>query len=327
MSLKLEQLQHLVAIVEHGSLRAAARRLNLPQPSLTRSIRALERELGVELFVRAAQGMALTSQGRQFHLRASSLVHELRRAREELTQDAGDERGHVIVALSIMPHVGMLPRALPAFRRRYPQVTLQLIEGLFPDVEERLRTGLLDFYLGAAPREEPASGLKVQRLFENQRTVVARKGHPLARARSLAALREAEWATTAIDFNAEQDLEGLFARHGLSPPRVVLQARTALSLIASLTSTDLLAMVPMQWEDFAATQGTLQPIHVREHLPAPDMVLVTRHGLPLTPAAEHLCDLLLREVPRQPPSSTGPANEVSQQVRNAGVLGPDAEAR
>lgn len=297
MSLKLDQLQHLVAIVEHGSLRAAARRLGLPQPALTRSVRGLERELGCELFTRAAQGMTLTARGRQFHERAGAIVSELRRAREELAHGLGDERGEVIVALSIMPHVGMLPRALPAFRRRYPQVRLQLIEGLFPDVEERLRTGQIDFYLGAAPREAPAPGLKLQRLFGNVRTVVGRQGHALARARSLKALAGADWATTAIDHNAEQDLAQLFASHGLPPPRVMLQARTAMSLIAALVSTDLLAMVPAQWESFAATQAALQPIRIRERLPAPDVVLIGRTGLPLTPAAEHLCDLLLREVP------------------------------
>lgn len=83
----------------------------------------------------------------------------------------------------------------------------------------------------------------------------------------------------------------------MPPPHVVLHARTAMSLIAALTSTDLLAMVPMQWEQFAATQSALQAIRVRERLPAPDVVLATRQGLPMTPAAEHLCDLLLREVP------------------------------
>ncbi len=297
MTLKLDQLQHLVAIVEHGSLRSAARRLGLPQPALTRSVRALERELGCELFTRAAQGMTLTAQGRQFHERASAVVHELRRARDELAQGRGDERGEVVVALSIMPHVGMLPRALPAFRRRYPQVRLRLIEGLFPDVEERLRTGQIDFYVGAAPRVAPAPGLKLAHLFANTRTVVGRQGHPLARVRSLKALAAADWATTAIDHDAEQDLAQLFASHGLPPPHVVLHARTAMSLIAALTSTDLLAMVPVQWEQFAATQSALQAIRIRERLPAPDVVMVTRQGLPLTPAAEHLADLLLREVP------------------------------
>src|SRR3954467_3311818 len=84
--MKLEQLSHLTAIVEHRSLRAAARRLNVPQPALTRSIRSLEKELGVELFLREASGMVLTDAGRKFHVRASAIVHEADRAREELTQ-------------------------------------------------------------------------------------------------------------------------------------------------------------------------------------------------------------------------------------------------
>ncbi len=298
MTIKIDQLQHLAAIVEHGSLRAAARRLGVPQPTLTRSVRQLERELGTALFTRAAQGMTLTAAGRQFHQRASTVVHELRRARDELAHGLGDERGEVTAALSIMPHVGMLPQALPAFRRRYPHIKLQLIEGLFPDVEERLRTGQIDFYVGAAPREVPAPGLKLQRLFANVRTVVCRQGHPLQRVRSLKALANADWATTAIDYNAEEDLSRLFAQHGLAPPHVVLHARTALSLLTAITSTDLLAMLPVQWESFAATRSALHAIRVRERLPAPDVVMVTRQGLPMTPAAEHLADLLLREVPR-----------------------------
>ena len=302
--MKLEALQHLVAIVEHGSLRAAARRLGMPQPALTRSIRALEKEVGTALFTRDTQGMVLTALGRQFHQRASAVVHEVRRARDELAQGLGDDSGAVVVGLSIMPHVGMLPRALPAFRKRYPQVRLQLIEGLFPDVEERLRTGSIDFYLGAAPRQAPAPGLKLQLLFGNRRTVVCRQGHPLARVRSLKALAEADWATTSIDYNAEQDLTQLFALHGLGPPRVMLQARTALSLMVALAHSDMLAMLPVQWESFPLTADVLQTIRLREALPAPDVVLVTRQGLPLTPAAEHLCDLLLREVPGAGTSGT-----------------------
>lgn len=322
--MRLDQLQHLVTIVEHGSVRSAARRLGTTQPALSRSIHALERDLGSALFTRAPQGMMLTTQGQRFHQRALAVVNELRRARDELSQSAGDERGDVKVALSIMPHVGMLPRALPAFRRRWPNVRLLLIEALFPDVEERLRTGQIDFYVGASPQASSISqvssgpqassrsqghaslassapGLVMRHLFGNVRTVVCRQGHPLQRARSLKALSSAEWATTAIDYHAEQDLTHLFAKHNMPPPRVMVHTRTALSLMTALTSTDLLAMVPVQWQDYAATRGTLHPIRVRERLPAPDVVLVTRQGLPMTPAAEHLCDLLLREVPRPTP--------------------------
>lgn len=292
--MKLEQLQHLVSIVEHGSLRSAARRLDLPQPALTRSIRALERELGGVLFLRESTGMVLTALGGKFHVRASNILNEARRAHDEIAQHRGEDRGTVVVALSIMPHVGMLPHAMKAFRQRYPGVMLQVVEGLLPDVEGQLRAGAIDFYLGVAPRTAPASGLAMQTLFANQRAVVCRKGHPLAGARSLKALQHADWAITGIDYNAEEDISRLFERFQLGPPRVLFRARSAMSIMVALGHSDLLAMLPIQWSDFSMTQDTLQIIKTREVLPAPPIVLIQRPDFPLTPAAEFFCDVLQR---------------------------------
>lgn len=298
--MKLDQLQHLVAIVDHGSLRSAARRLDIPQPALTRSIRALEKELGGALFLRETTGMALTAMGRRFHVRASNIINEARRAQDEIAQHRGDDRGTVVAALSIMPHVGMLPFALKPFRQRYPAVKLQVIEGLFPDAEGPLREGHVDFYLGAAPRAAPAPGLTMQHLFENRRTVVCRKGHPLGAARSLKALQNADWAITGVDYDVEADIGKLFESHDLAPPRVVLQASSAMSIMVSLAHSDLLAMLPVQWGDFPLTRDALQTIKVRETLPAPSIVLVQRPDYPLTPAAEYLTDVLRRFGPTSP---------------------------
>src|SRR3954470_9474799 len=297
--MKLEQLSHLTAIVEHRSLRAAARRLGVPQPALTRSIRSLEKELGAELFLREASGMVLTDAGRKFHVRAAAIVHEAARARDELTQHDGGGTGKVVAALSIMPHVGMLPGALAPFRERYPHVQLQLIEGLFPDVEAGLREGGIDFYVGAAPREAPAPGLAVKHLFDNTRAVVSRKDHPLGRARTIKALLSAEWAIPPVDYTGENALGRLFASHDLPRPEVLLRARSATSLMVALAHTDLLAMLPVQWGEFPLTRDTLQLIRIREPLPAPPIVCIRRPNLPLTPAAEHFLDLLMRNQPRR----------------------------
>lgn len=296
--MKLTQLQHLIAIVEHGSLRAAARHLDVPQPVLSRSMGQLETELGGALFTRETKGMALTPGGRLFHTRASAIVHEAQRAREEFAQGQGDESGNVVAALSIMPHVGMLSQALPLFRLRYPQIRLQLIEGLLPDMESKLRDGSVDFYLGAAPRVKPMPGLHSQLLFENTRAVIGRKGHPLTRSRSLKALAGADWAITSVDYDADQDLRQVFANHGLPAPHILLQARSALSMMVALANSDLLAMLPVQWDEFALTQNALDVIRIREVLPAPAIVLVKRPDLPLTPAAGYLVDMLLRQIPK-----------------------------
>jgi LysR family transcriptional regulator, regulator of abg operon len=296
--MKLDQLQNFVAIVEHGSLRSAARRMDIPQPAVTRSIRSLEKELGGALFVRQTTGMVLTAMGRRFHIRASNIANEARRAQDEIAQHQGDDRGSVVAALSIMPHVGMLPYALNAFRERYPRVRLQIIEGLFPDVEGPLREGVIDFYLGARPRNAPAPGLSVHPLFDNRRVVMCRKGHPLSASRSLKALQHASWAITGVDYNVEDDIAQLFQSHGLRAPNVVLRASSAMSIMVSLAHSDLLAMLPVQWEEFAMTRDVLQTVRVRETLPAPSIVLVQRPHYPLTPAAEFFCDVLRRYEPR-----------------------------
>jgi DNA-binding transcriptional LysR family regulator len=265
---------------------------------MTRSIRSLEKELGGSLFLRETKGMVLTETGRRFHLRASNIVNEARRAQDEIAQHRGDDRGSVVVALSIMPHVGMLPFALKTFRDRYPGIKLQIIEGLFPDVEGALREGAVDFYLGAAPRFTPAPGLVMKKLFDNRRAVVCRKQHPLSGARSLKALQGADWAITGVDYNVEEDMARLFESCQLKPPKVVLQASSAMSIMVSLAHSDLLAMLPIQWDEFPMTRDVLQVIAIRESLPAPAIVLVQRLEFPLTPAAEYLSDLLQRSSPK-----------------------------
>lgn len=294
--MKLNHLRDLQAIVERGSLRGAARHLGVAQSGLTRSIRELEREMGAPLFERETRGMVLTAAGRLFYERASAALNELRRASEEMAQVRGGTEGTVVVGLSIMPHLGMLPGALTTFRRRFPGVVLKVIEGLYPAIEPGLRNGSIDFYVGAASQAGSAPGLLTELLLENTRIVVGRKGHPLAGARALKELTQADWATPSLDVNATEDLHEVFARFRLPAPQIRLQTHSAMSVLVALASTDLLAMLPRQWAEFPLTQQALQVIEVRERLSAPAIVFVKRADLPLTPAAEHLSDLLRRYV-------------------------------
>lgn len=119
--MKLHHLQEVVAIAEHGSIRAAARVLNLAQPALTRSLADLERELGVPLFERHARGVAATTAGTAFIGRATAILQDLRRAQDEVAQLGGAVGGTVAVGLSTAAHIGLLPPALRPFRARYPE--------------------------------------------------------------------------------------------------------------------------------------------------------------------------------------------------------------
>lgn len=293
--MKFNAIRDFIAVVDRGGLRAAARQLNGSQPAITRSIQELERELGVVLFERKPGGVALTPMGAVFHRRASSVLNELRLAQEELDQLRGETYGSLRVALSSVPHIALLPSSLRPFRERFPNVTIDIIDAVFPKIELDLRESRVDFYVGPVPTDISAE-LISEKLFDNTRVIVGRKGHPLAQAKSLRDLVGAEWITTSITHLAEEELGPLFKNHGLPAPKLVLQAHSTLTFLTALMNTDLLMMLPIQWTQSPVLAEFVQSICVQEALPAPPMCLVRKTGMPLTPAAEYFSDMLKRAV-------------------------------
>lgn len=291
--MKFSALRDFLAVAERGSLRAAARELGATQPAISRNIQELEKELGVTLFERRASGVTLTPMGEVFQRRASSVRNELRVAREEIDQLRGATHGRLTVALSSVPHIALLPNALKPFRQRYPDVLIDIIDAVYPTVEAGLKDSRVDCYFGPAPQEVGA-GLLVEKLFDNSRLIIGRKGHPLAKAQSLAELANAEWITTSITYKAEEEIGPLFAQHGLPPPRLVMRAYSTLTFLTAMAHSDLLMLLPVQWTQSPLLRHAIEPIRVLELLPAPAVCLVRRGGLPLTPAAEYFCDMMRR---------------------------------
>ena len=305
--MKLTHLRDLVAVAERGGLRRAARHLGLAQPVISRSIRELEHELGTPLFERSSTGMALTPIGAAFERRCAAVQRELERALDEVRQLRGDAAGTITVGLSTAPHVAMLPLALPSFVRRYPSVTVEILEGLFPEMEAGVRGGTIDFYVGPVWEGSVAADFAQEKLFDNQRIIMGRTNSPFAEATSLKDLVDASWVATSVTASPEIELHPIFAEHGLPAPHIAVRAHTATSMILATASTDLLTMVPQQWLGFARDTGRLMYIPIREVLRAPPICIVTRSSLPLTPAAEHFADLFRRAAlnrPSLPPTAS-----------------------
>lgn len=292
--MKLRHFREVVAIAEQGSIRAAARHLRVAQPVLTRSLAELEREVGGPLFERRPRGVVATPLGQALVRRATGILHEVRRTREEMEQLRGSTTGTVTAGLSIAAHLALLPASLRPFRARYGQTRLHVIEGFYPTLEAGLRAGSVDFYVGPEPAGALAPELAGEVLFPNRRTVLCRVGHPLAGAMSLRDLTGADWATTSITAEAEDELNAVFARYGLPEPRLALRSQSALTLMTCLAHSDFLAMAPVQWGRFTATRGMLTTIPVAEELAAPSIVAIKRADLPLTPAADFLLELMRR---------------------------------
>ena len=292
--MKLTHLRDVLAVAEHGSIRAAGRRLGSTQPAITRSIREIEHELGVSLFERHAKGVRVTEMGRTFVRRAAAVQEEVRRAREEIEQLKGSTTGEVSIALSTASIMSVMPRAMREFRRRYPDALVKVHESFFQPIERDLLSGRIDLYVGPLEQAKCASQFVVEPLFDNHRLIVGRANHPLSKARTLADLVGARWVRpTLSSYITEGDFEEMFVREGLPRPNIVVNARSALITMLAVAESDLLTVLPRQWVDLPLLKGVVEPLGLPPLAAAP-IAMVRRQDMPLTPIAEYLCDMMRR---------------------------------
>ncbi|WP_238364522.1 LysR substrate-binding domain-containing protein [Mesobacterium pallidum] len=293
--MKLTHLRDIIAAAELGSLRAAARHLGIAQPSITRSIREVEQELGVPLFERHQQGVRLTAMGDAFLKRAVAVQSELRRAREEIDQLGGQLVGEVSVAMSGVSSLALMPKAVRTFRAKYPAAQLKITEAFFHAVEAQVLNGQIDFCVGPFREVTNEGRLIVEKLFDHEWVVISRKGHPLAQCRTLAELVDAEWVRPAL---AERANEAYIARpfldEGLMRPNVVMNTTSATTTLVAVANSDLLTILPRSMLSPPIDSALFSVLDIAEKMQGTQICLIRRTGMPLTPLAEYFADMIKR---------------------------------
>jgi LysR family transcriptional regulator of abg operon len=285
ITVQLTQMRNLLAAVDSGSIRGAARELRISQPALTRSIRQLETELRVKLLERTVRGVVPTPAGRAFLARSRMVHNELVRAREELAQLAGEHAGSVAFGVSPPAAIHIVPPALAQFRREYVNTDVRIVDGLSHLLLPQLREGSLDFFIGVRPQSPLNAQIKVQPLFTNRLVSCARRGHPLRNARSLADLVDAKWViyTPAVGWGTI--IPDLFEKHRLPPPKSVVRSDSYIALLTVLAGTDMIGALSHMLFDQQLVRGFFEPFDLKERFPEFTHCLFVRTDSPLTPVA------------------------------------------
>ena len=298
--MRLNQIRDFLATVEAGSIRGAARGLALSQPALTKSLRLLENELGAELLVRGVRGARPTDLGRAFLARARAITADLQRARDELAQLRGAASGSLSIGTAPGPALSLLPATLAQVRARWPEAAIRVVDVSPSGVLPALREGALDFAVCASvgPLASVNAEWAVDPLYLNDSAIVARPGHPLRRARRIAALAGTEWVRSG-DPGDSSALPDAFRKAGLPPPSYRVDCPSFLMVPAVVAQTDLLAVVPWQLAQREVRAGHLARIPLIEKLPPRQMSLYRRADIPLTPIASHCAGILRAEARRQ----------------------------
>ena len=276
--MKISQLRNLTVVIEAGTVRQAAKHLNLSQSSVTKSIHQLEETLGVELLRRSSHGVMPTEAGRALVARAKVIDAELRHARNDIDAIRGANFGEIRVSASPTVAMSLLPRAIVAFQHARPRVSFRIEEGVYPDVLPSVRTGDLDFAICLVPDQPRDDTLSFETLLEDRVVPAVRADHPMISARRLesADLLKLDWVVYRRGRTGLDVVEQTFRVFGLEPPKSTIQCTSFACALALVEGGDYVTLVPSQF--FAGPRRSLAiaPLLLDFQLPSWNVAVISR---------------------------------------------------
>ena len=201
--MELRQLRYFLATLKHGSVNRAAAALNVTQPAVSHSLKALERSVGAELLSRSARGVQLTPMGRRFEGYARVIVREADKARGELTAMRGLEGESLVVGMLSVFAANVAPKVLSEFlaQGRNVRVDISVFTAGHREIVERLRRCEWDLVLAiTGPDETRADDITVRSLCTLESSVYCSPQHPLARETevTLEGMAKYDWIVTTL---------------------------------------------------------------------------------------------------------------------------------
>jgi DNA-binding transcriptional LysR family regulator len=278
-------LRDFIAVIDTGSVRAAAKRLNLTQGAISRNLTALERSLGVSLLLRSSHGVEPTEIGRAVLRRARVVDSELRKMQEDIDALSGGHTSVVSIGISATAESLLLSRAVRQARKLLPQTLLSITGGPFPTALAALREGRVDFAIVSVLTSLDSVDLDTERLMSTDLVIVARQGHPAMGHTDLADLGPYEWVLGTRIADAEPAIASVFRERGLAPPKYAVQRDSSSALLHLLLDTDMLAVASIPTVDTFCRYGMLSIIPIEVKFPPMVQYLIKLTGRPLTAAA------------------------------------------
>ncbi len=240
----LVQLKHLIELAANGSFSQSAIKLHLTQPALSRSIKALEDELGQSLFDRIGRKNELTAFGTHIVQRARVLVDEANELRQTSVQLQKGELGLLRIGMGSGPGAMLMTPLLNLMATHYPKAHVDISRGSTTLLVQALRERLLDALILDVRSLQPSADLKVDACQEMQGAFMCRLGHPLAKKSSVpfAALRHYPIASTPLSDEVARILMERFGPQAHPDQLVNLRSEEISSLLDVVRRSDAVVL-------------------------------------------------------------------------------------
>lgn len=291
--LDLRMLTYFYRTVEVGNITRAAEMLNVAQPTLSKALKQLEHQLGVELLERHAHGVTPTAIGERLVHHARVVMAQASDATEEIESLRTGAAGQVRIGAGPSWVRRVLPGVLAEVARDRPKVSIEIASGFDGQLLERLLDGQLDFVVAERPLLSDLVEFEYEGLTRDDLVVCASVNHPFAGRKNISVeevLKE-KWALQPENTLARRKFDGRLISIGAAPPitNVVSSSHTFLLSFVSLSSH----LFYTTRELLKAPEGvSLVELDVPELLAEREAGMIFRKPKHLTPTSELVANSL-----------------------------------
>jgi LysR family transcriptional regulator, regulator of abg operon len=287
-NMRLEAIEQFIAVVDAGSIRGAARQLNMSQPALTRALQQLEEDLGVRLMLRSGRGASLTDAGVTFLARARVAESELRKAAQEARRSVDDGNRVLSIGLSPVGASLFLPELVKILQRERPKTRIRIMEMTPSALLPLVRDEVMDLAITQRSRIKLDAGLTYKALAEIPMHIAVRPGHPLLKS-SKSSLRDvvgASWLYMTAHDSTDDIVSRSFLEAGLPIPLPALHCGSYFCALDLIAMTDMIGTLPPKLLRECIQKGQLVELVLEKPLIPIQLGLYTRADSPPTSAAK-----------------------------------------
>lgn len=284
---------------------AVARAFGITQPAISALVRELEARFGLALFVRSARGVTPTRAGMALAFRFKRALSELRSIDSDLAAIRGVVQGQVVVGALPLGRTLIIPSAIAALVAQHPRLHVSTVESPYEVLAAALRSGDIDFILGALRPTQDTTGFVQEALFEDRISLIVRAGHPLARAQRIGfdALRRPQWVLSRPGSPSRELLERSFRESAQPPPMPTVETGDLAILRGLLLQSDMVTAISAHQLHYEIEAGSLVVLDFPLDKTQRQIGVTQRAGALASPGARALISEIRKVVARQLPGN------------------------
>jgi LysR family transcriptional regulator, regulator for genes of the gallate degradation pathway len=254
-----QRLAVFASLAELHNMPAVARAFGITQPAISALVRELEGRFGLALFVRSAKGVTPTRAGLVLAFRFKRALSELRSIDSDLAAIRGVVQGQVVVGALPLGRTLIVPSAIAALVAQHPQLHVSTVESPYEALAAALRSGDIDFILGALRPAQDTPEFVQEALFDDRISLIVRAGHPLARARRIGfeALRRTQWVLSRPGSPSRELFERSFRESAQPSPVPAVETGDLAILRGLLLQSDMVTAISAHQLHYEIEAGSL----------------------------------------------------------------------